>query len=60
VERGSADVTAATTASVASVQSTKTGRSFEAAPFVKGISASQTSPGCGTVVEALVVRGIAV
>jgi hypothetical protein len=60
VERGCAEVTAATTASAASVQSTKTGRSFEPAPLVKGISASQNSPGCGIVVKTLVLRGVAV
>jgi hypothetical protein len=51
---------AATTTSAASVQSTKTGRSFEAVPLVKGISAIQTSPGCGIVVKTLVLRGVAV
>ncbi len=60
VERGCAEVTAATTTSAASVQSTKTGRSFDAAPLVKGISASQSSPGWGIVVKALVLRGEAV
>jgi hypothetical protein len=35
VERGCAEVTAATTTSAASVHGTKTGRSFEAMPFVK-------------------------
>ena len=58
--RGRAEVMAATTTSAASVHSTKTGRSFEAVPFVKGISASQTSPGCGIVVKTLVLRGVAV
>jgi hypothetical protein len=52
--------TATTTTSAASVQSTKTGRSLEGVPFVKGISASQTSPGCGLVVKSLVLRGVAV
>jgi len=58
--RGWAEVMAATTTSAASVHSTKTGRSFEAVPFVKGISAIQTSPGCGIVVKTLVLRGVAV
>ena len=35
VERGAAEVTAATTTSEASVQCTRTGRSFEAVPLVK-------------------------
>ena len=60
VERGCAEVMAATTASPASVQRTKTGRSFEAAPLVKGMSAIQTSPGFGIVVKTLVLRGVAV
>jgi hypothetical protein len=60
VERGRAEVTAATTASLASVQRTRTGRAFEAAPLVKGISASQISPGCGIVVKALVLRCVTV
>ena len=59
-ERGCAEVTAATTTSAASVQSTKTGRSFEAEPLVKGISASQNSPDRGIVVKSLVLRGVAV
>ena len=36
------------------------GRSFEAVPLVKGMSAIQTSPGCGITVEPLILRGIAV
>src|SRR2546422_4326320 len=59
-KRGCAELTAATTTSAASVQSTKTGRSFEATPLVKGMSASQISPGCGIVVKTLVLRGVAV
>jgi hypothetical protein len=42
VERGGAEVTAATTTSAASVHSTSTGRSFEAVPLVKVMSAVQT------------------
>ena len=60
VERGGAEVMAATTTSAASVQSTKMGRSFEVTPLVKGISASQTSPGSGIVVKTLVLRSVAI
>src|ERR1039458_8860151 len=56
VERGFAEVTAATTASPASSQSTSTGRIFEALPSVNGISASQISPGDGVIVKPF-VRG---
>ena len=59
-ERGGAEVMAATTTSAASVQSTKTGRSLEAAPLVKGMSAIQTSPGSGIVVKTFVLGGVAV
>lgn len=59
-ERGPAEVTAATITSAASTHNTRTGRSFEAVPLVKGISASQISPGNGIVVEAVVTRGVAV
>jgi len=59
-ERGCAEVTAATTTSAESVQRTNTGRNFEAAPLVKGMSAIQTSPGCGIVVKSLVLRSVAV
>ena len=59
-QRGAAEVTAATTTSEASIQSTRTGRSFEAVPLVKGISATQISPGCGIVVKPLILEGIAV
>ena len=60
VLRGWADVTAATTTSAASVQSTNTGRNFEAVPLVNGMSAIQTSPGSGIVVKPLVLRSVAV
>src|SRR5271157_500134 len=60
LERDRAEVTAATTTAAASVHSTSTGRSFEAVPLVKGMSAIQTSPGCGIIVEPLILRGIAV
>src|SRR5208282_5636601 len=60
VERDCTDVTAATTTSAASVQRTNTGRSFEATPLVKGMSAIQTSPGSGIVVKTLVLWSVAV
>ena len=59
-ERGAALVTAATTTSAMSSQSTSTGRSLEATPLVKGISASQSSPALGIVVKPLVFRGVAI
>ena len=59
-DRGAALVTAATTTSAMSSQSTSTGRSLEAMPLVKGISASQSSPALGIVVKPLVLRGVAV
>ena len=59
-ERGAAEFAAATTTSAASIQSTNTGCSLDAAPLVKGMSVSQISPDCGIVVQALVVRGVTV
>ena len=59
-ERVAAEVTAATTASPASSQSTRTGRIFEALPSVNGMSASQISPGDGVIVKPFVARSIAV
>ncbi len=59
-ERGGADVAAATTASSASIHSTITGRRLAATPLVNGISATQISPGCGIVVEPLILRPVAV
>ena len=59
-ERGAALVTAATTTSAMSSQSTSTGGSLEAVPLVKGISANQSSPALGIVVKPLVFRGVAV
>lgn len=53
-------MTAATTASPASSQSTSTGRIFEALPSVNGISASQMSPGDGVIVKPFVRRRVAV
>lgn len=40
--------------------SAKTGRSFEATPLVKGMSASQISPAFAIVVKTLVFRGVTV
>src|ERR1035437_2912130 len=59
-ERDAALVTAATTTSAMSSQSTSTGRSLEAVPLVKGITANQSSPAFGIVVKPLVFRGVAV
>ncbi len=44
-ERGAAEVTAATTASSPSNHRTNKGRFFEPLPLVKGMSATQNSPG---------------
>ncbi len=59
-ERGAAEVTADTTASPKSNQSTSTGRILDALPSVNGISASQISPGNGIVVKPFVARSVAV
>jgi hypothetical protein len=59
-EHGCEDGTAATNTSAESIHKTKTGRILEATPFVKGISASQSSPGCGIVVKTFVLWGVAV
>jgi hypothetical protein len=58
--RGWTDVTAATTTSFASTQRIKTGRTLDAKPLVKGISASQISPARGIVVKSLVLGRVAV
>src|ERR1019366_5318759 len=59
-DRGAAEVTAATTESAASSQSTSTGRIFAALPSVNGMSASQISPGDGVIVKPFVRWRVAV
>jgi hypothetical protein len=56
---GPAFVTTATTASSASSHRTSTGRLLDAVPSVKGMSATQNSPGRTVIVETFVLRGIA-
>jgi hypothetical protein len=53
-------VTAATTTSAASSQSTRTGRSLEAPPLVNGMSASQISPAFGIAVKPFVFWRVAI
>jgi hypothetical protein len=59
-ERGEAEVTAATTTSAESGQRTRTGWILDALPSVKGISASQISPGEGVIVKPFVLWNVAV
>jgi hypothetical protein len=59
-ERGGAEVTAATTQSAESRHRIRTGRIFDALPSVKGIFASQISPGDGIVVKPFIFRRITV
>lgn len=56
---GAAEVTAATTASAPSSHRTRTGRFFEAVPFVNVISAIQNSPARTVIVQPFIVGGVA-
>jgi hypothetical protein len=59
-ERGLAVVTAAATKSLPSNQSTSTGRFFEITPPMKGMSATQNSPGRIIIVETFVLGSVAI
>jgi len=57
-DRGAADVTAAATRSAPSSHSTRMGRLLEAVPCVKGMSATQNSPGWTGIVQAFVLGNV--